>query len=72
MDGVIADSVLAVLDEVLLSLRCQTTLTPLMHLKLKRAGRLMPFLWALRFWLWQVWFFDLAIIFINNKSHLSL
>ena len=36
-------------------------LTPLVEILVPRVGRLMPFLCALKFWLWLVWFFDLAM-----------
>ena len=37
------------------------TRTPLVEIQRTRWGFLMPFLCALAFWLWLVWFFDLAI-----------
>ena len=36
-------------------------LTPLVEILVPRVGRLIPFLCALKFWLWLVWFLDLAI-----------
>lgn len=36
-------------------------LTPFVEILVPRVGRLMPFLCALKFWLWLVWFLDLAI-----------
>ena len=36
-------------------------LTPLVEILVPSVGRLMPLRCALKFWLWLVWFFDLAI-----------
>lgn len=36
-------------------------LTPLVEILVPSLGRLIPFLCALKFWLWLVWFLDLAI-----------
>ena len=35
--------------------------TPLVEILVPSLGRLIPFLCALKFWLWLVWFLDLAI-----------
>lgn len=43
-------------------IKCGSKLTPMDDSWRLRAGRLIPFLWAFWFWLWLVWFFDLAIV----------
>ena len=41
--------------------------TPLTEMNFWRSGCLMPLRCALRFWLWLVWFFDLAIVCSTNR-----
>lgn len=43
-------------------------LTPLVEILVPRVGRLMPFLCALKFWLWLVWFFDLAMSACSRRE----
>ena len=43
-------------------------LTPFVEILVPRVGRLMPFLCALKFWLWLVWFLDLAISVEEEKK----
>ena len=47
----------------------QSTLTPFVEILVPVLARLIPFLCALRFWLWFVWFFDLAIYTWKDMFH---
>lgn len=46
----------------------KTKLTPLVEVWRCLWGFLMPFLWALRDWLWAVWFLDLAMSAIQKSN----